>query len=155
MQPVSPATVELVQAALRLERATMSYLHDAEHSMRYMCYDKLESWYDKQVHDSRCRRRKILDYLFANDDIPDPACDAPAATMDAPDGLGQTQDLLMSLCGAYRAVLAQARMDNDAVAEKIAACGINELTGTLCKIEAKLEKLEAMGLQVWLAEVAS
>jgi hypothetical protein len=150
MQPISPATVELVQVALRLERAAMSYLHDAEHASRYQDYGKLEAWYDKRVHESRCRRRRLLDYLFANDDIPDPSCDAPAATMDPADGLGQAQDLLMSLCNAYRAVFTQGNTDGDAVAEKIATCGVMEVSKTLCKIEAKLEQLEAMGQQVWL-----
>ncbi len=150
MQPVSLATVELVQAALRLERAVITFAHDLEHASKYMGYCKLESWYDKRVHESRCRRRKLLDYLFANDDIPDPQCDAPAATMDAADGLGQVQDLLMSLCAAYRAVFMSGNADGDAVAESIATCGVKEVTSTLCKIEAKLEQLEAMGQQVWL-----
>ncbi len=150
MQPVSPATVELMQAALRLERTVITFSHDLEHASIYLGYDKLASWYDKRVHESRCRRRKLLDYLFANDDIPDPSCDAPAATMDPADGLGQAQDLLMSLCTAYRAVFSQGNMDGDAVAEKIATCGVLEVTKTLCKIEAKLEQLEAMGQQVWL-----
>jgi hypothetical protein len=131
----------------------MSYLHDQEHSARYQGYGKLQDWYDKRVHESRCRRRRILDYLFANDDIPDPSCDAPAATMDAADGLGQAQDLLMALCSAYRMVFTQGNNDGDAVAEKIATCAVNEVTATLCKIEAKLEQLEAMGSQVWLSTI--
>ncbi len=153
MQPISPMTVELMQAALRLERVVITFSHDLEHASRYMGYGKLESWYDKRVHESRCRRRKILDYLFSNDDIPDPSCDAPAATMDAADGLGQAQDLLMALCSAYRMVFVQSNTDGDAVAEKIATCAVMEVTSTLCKIEAKLEQLEAMGSQVWLTTI--
>ncbi len=150
MQPVSPATVELMQAALRLERATITSMHDFEHCCRYLGYGKLEAWYDKRVHESRCRRRKLLDYLFANDDIPDPSCEPIAATLDVAGGLGEVQDLLMALCNAYRVVFTSGNTDGDAVAEKIATCGAKEVTHTLCKIEAKLEQLEAMGQQVWL-----
>ncbi len=150
MQPVSPATVELVQAALRLERAVITSLHDMEHAARYLGYGKLEAWYDKRVHESRCRRRKLLDYLFANDDIPDPSCEPIAATIDVAVGLDEVYELLTDLGKAYRAVFVQANADGDAVAEKIATCGVKEVTATLCKIEAKVGQLEAMGQQVWL-----
>ena len=155
MKPISERVCTAMQGALRFERTAFSQFHDQEHYEQYHEHCKLQKWYDGLVHDSRCRRRKLLDRLFATGQVPGPEmAEAQPAAEDEADGIEQTRDLLMLLHQVYLNLYRVAGEEGDATACKIATRAVQQVECTICECDARLRKYGRMGPAIFAASVA-